>query len=551
MRVAVVQLCRLGDLVQTLPMLQGLKRDGHLVELIVRPESASLPIAPGVVDAIHVLPTALDEDEAMSRWLERVGELAELCRRLRERRFDLLINLSHDRQSGWLALYMEPKKVLGVSEGRDRKSAARDPWTQYLLGVPSNRHVGAFNLADVYGNLASTVLEQRAQWIRPSDRDVVSARRLLGHSESRKVGLVPGASDGRKRWSAASYARVATALSSDGYQVALLGAPSERSLGEEIRRRTDAPLLDLIGETSIPVLSAVLGQLDLLVTNDTGTMHLAAAVGTTTLSVSVGPSAVFDSAPFGAGHVTIVPELHCYPCDYASFCADPICHDVVEPDTVVALAHGLLEGHGSPANTSTAIRVYGTRFHPSGVLSVDPLERYPLRAEDAMRAVYRRMWTRTLGASGVSDRAMASDDERPETLAGELARQWDVSSAGEVLERLDAAAVRLEGLASQANAACAELLKTLEMGAADSVARVIDPFSQSMALTGRLEPLLRPLTQLAAMQLQLAGSRDERQVVTDLLQALSSTSNRATLVERLVVTTLSELRGLDREPRTA
>jgi len=537
MKIAVVQFCRLGDIVQTFPVLAALKRDGNSVDLILRHGFHDLPIPDEAADAIHVMPPELEDEVSSESIVRHLQTLSRFCRDLKARRFDVVVNLSHDRESGWLALYLEPGRIVGVSEGRDRNAHARDGWTQYLLSALSNREVGAFNLADVYAHLTATPLAGHNPELRPEESATKSARALLGPRRGRLVGLVPGASDERKRWPAASFAEVGARLAAEGCHVVLLGAPGERELADRVRADSGAPLTNLAGRTSIPVLIAVLRELDLIITNDTGTMHLAAGARTQTLTVTVGPAAVFESAPYAAGHVAVQPEIHCHPCHFASFCADTVCHDLVSPEAVVHLARRQLGGGAeSDAPPDPGMRVFRTRFDAVGRLCVHPLRRYPLRAEDFLRPIYRRLWERSLGSAY----PMPSEPD----VAVELEEQWDVAAGARELERIEALVPRLTRMAATCRDACVVLLDAIhsDSGAAGPM---LEQLSRSLLLEGELYPLLRPVTELTSLQLQLAGSRSEGQVLNDMLQTLSSASDRATLFARLVATTLDGLNSAE------
>src|SRR6266571_4706563 len=102
---------------------------------------------------------------------------------------------------------------------------------------------------------------------------------LLGH-EGPWLGLNPGAFFGTaKRWIPERYAAVGDLVSRrTGTRVAILGGPAERPLGEAIAAGMRAPVRVLCGETTLPDLVGVLSRLRLLVTNDSGPMHVAAAL---------------------------------------------------------------------------------------------------------------------------------------------------------------------------------------------------------------------------------------------------------------------------------
>jgi len=101
----------------------------------------------------------------------------------------------------------------------------------------------------------------------------------------------PGASVPERRWPLERFATVADALAGQGLSVVLTGGDSEADVTLSVRRAMHAPVLDLTGRTTLGTLAALLADAALLVSNDTGVMHVAEAVGTPLLAVSFDPEA--------------------------------------------------------------------------------------------------------------------------------------------------------------------------------------------------------------------------------------------------------------------
>ena len=125
------------------------------------------------------------------------------------------------------------------------------------------------------------------------------------------VGIFPGGNARSRRWDAERFAEVARALAADGLRVVVFGGPDERALTAAV---AGTWATDMGGRTTLPALAAGLAESALLFTNDSGPMHLAAAVGTRTVSLwGAGDPAV--SRPLGPGHELLRrPELPCVPC---------------------------------------------------------------------------------------------------------------------------------------------------------------------------------------------------------------------------------------------
>jgi heptosyltransferase-2 len=137
------------------------------------------------------------------------------------------------------------------------------------------------------------------------------ARALAGAGQRPIVALFPGSNAPARRWPEERFAGVARGLGERGATVVVLGARGEADLA---RRVAGDVAINLAGRTTLPVLAALLGECDILVTNDSGPMHLAAAAGTRVLVVS-GPADTRETGPCGSGHVYLQRlDLPCVPC---------------------------------------------------------------------------------------------------------------------------------------------------------------------------------------------------------------------------------------------
>ncbi|WYX22318.1 glycosyltransferase family 9 protein [Achromobacter xylosoxidans] len=128
----------------------------------------------------------------------------------------------------------------------------------------------------------------------------------------------PGARLRSRRWPLARYAEVARALRGAGWQVALTGSDAERALTRELRQRAGLALPDLCGATTLGSLAALLRASRLLVCNDTGVSHLAAAMGARSVVVACGSDARRWAPRDSRRHVVLAAPVPCRPCAYES-----------------------------------------------------------------------------------------------------------------------------------------------------------------------------------------------------------------------------------------
>ena len=130
------------------------------------------------------------------------------------------------------------------------------------------------------------------------------------------VALAPGAAfGGAKRWPATSFAATADGLAKDGIGAVLIGTSADRGAATEVLAATNTHTrsINLVGRTDLPALAGVLLQCRALLTNDSGAMHLAAALGVA-VTAMFGPTRERETHPLGTGHTVLTNPVWCRPC---------------------------------------------------------------------------------------------------------------------------------------------------------------------------------------------------------------------------------------------
>ncbi len=183
-----------------------------------------------------------------------------------------------------------------------------------------------FNLVDQFCEVAGLGPdERRYALVRPDEAaraDVAALLRDLAPEGCRGfVGFQLGASADMRRWPVERFAELGALLWTERRLCpVLLGAPGEERLGERFAAQGACPSVSLIGRTSLPGLAAALTQLGLLVTNDTGTMHLAAGLGTPVCAIFLATAQPWDTGPYASGALCLEPDLPCHPCGFRHRC---------------------------------------------------------------------------------------------------------------------------------------------------------------------------------------------------------------------------------------
>jgi hypothetical protein len=226
-----------------------------------------------------------------------------------------------------------------------------------------------------------------------------------------------GASDAMKAWRPELFGQTLAGLSRQttvGY--VFIGTEEERK-ASLIAQRTyrqaggAGPLCEAIGRTTLPQLAALLAQCRLLLTNDTGPMHLAVGVGTPVVDLSVGHVDFHETGPYGPGHWIVQPDMPCAPCGFDQVCFHHACNDRLVPDQIAVLCGHVLTGASLP-HTTTGVKIYRSRIDEDGLGNVQLCA----GQEDPLINWYGRFWRRFWYEqfTGVSSQIPALEERPPD-----------------------------------------------------------------------------------------------------------------------------------------
>jgi heptosyltransferase-2 len=305
----------IGDLLHLTPVIRVLRRiyPGARVTVLVSSKVAASLFTENPLVAETIIYDRKGEHRSWSAFLE-------LGRRIREGRFDLVLNFQRSNLKSWLLVAAAaPSRVLVYHKARRRTIHAIVNHLETLrpLGIEP---AGEEPRLDFYPSAAD----------RRFASDFFSRHGLDGVTV---VAFNPGTSHLCKCWPVDRFAFLGDRLADElGARIVILGSRDEKELADGIAAGMRHPPLDLAGCT-LGELGAVLERVPLLVTGDTGPMHIAAAVGTPVVAL-YGPISPERSGPLGGGHrIVMHGELACCPCN--SFrCRNKVFRECMEMITV-------------------------------------------------------------------------------------------------------------------------------------------------------------------------------------------------------------------------
>jgi heptosyltransferase-2 len=268
------------------------------------------------------------------RGMGSIWEDLHLSQSLRKRSFDLAVILPRSFRSAFhIYLAQIPNRIGYQDEGRSIFLTHGVRRTKEMLHI--HRVYYYQKLIEPLGKIGD--LADPQIFLREEDRKwAVQVLKDLGISDRESlIGMNPGAAYGSaKCWLPDRFGELGRRLSEKWQaRILLLGREEERPLVHEILRQLGTQGVDWTGKTDLLQLAALLERCHLLVTNDTGTMHVSAAIGTPVVAL-FGPTDPHVTGPWGKGHIVVKKEVPCSPC-YQRICPkDHRCMECITVDEV-------------------------------------------------------------------------------------------------------------------------------------------------------------------------------------------------------------------------
>jgi len=281
----------IGDAVLLVPAILALKKRFPACRVDVlaeRRNAGAFALCPQLGEVLHY---------------DRPRELVRVLRR----RYDLVIDTEQwHRLSAVVARLIRSRLKIGFGTNERRRMF------DYGIAYRQDRYeVDSF--LDLLVPLGIAPEPVEAPFLTVPETAQQEAARLLAPLDGQPfVVLFPGASIAERRWGGTRFRELAKAIVRQGKAVIVVGGPEDRAAGDVIVEGL-APALNLAGWTSLAGTAAVLSRAQLLVSGDSGVLHMAVGLGVPTVSL-FGPGIVEKWAPRGDGHVVIRRHLDCSPC---------------------------------------------------------------------------------------------------------------------------------------------------------------------------------------------------------------------------------------------
>lgn len=312
--VLVLQMQRMGDLILSFPLFLWLERifPGHPVWVIAE-DNFFRPLMSISPKAVYI------------PWSR--------AQAVRDEKFEAVINLSIRKEAASITADVDAEVKIGPVMESDGAVRINGRWQLYRAGVVQNNRHNLFHWADLNAlDIIPLSLMAKTSW--PSPRTL--------SKESRRVGIFLGASEESKRPDVKFWAELCAELINRGLRPVLFGGPLEKGMGAEVARTFGGPVLDMSGKLNLGEFAAVGQSLQILITPDTGPMHLAAWSGLKVLNISMGNVNPDETGPYQPGNYILRSNMSCAKGCWNCNRDRLYCHDVFTPSRVAFITGSLI-----------------------------------------------------------------------------------------------------------------------------------------------------------------------------------------------------------------
>ncbi len=417
MNIVIINLTRFGDLLQLQPAILGLEAKGHKICLICLRNFLGATNLIGGLSHVIALPGSeilhgLDND-----WRLALNDVENIIQNL-EQNFppQMIINTTSTLGARLLAKRIAtiPQNnmlpIWGFGLDNFGFGVSGDMWTTFLQGASAERLNCPFNLVDMFRAVCDVSkdavlwgLEEPSEQIKAQSLQLIS--KDLPNNAQGFVAFQLGASNPKRQWPVEHFAQLGARIwQEQGLCPVLLGSQSEDYLAKSYASLAQGfPFINAIGSTDILHLAGILSHCKMLVTNDTGTMHLAAGLKIPTLAIFLATAQAWDTGPYMPNCCCLEPALDCHPCAFHKPCIygdeKQACLNIISVSTVYNLIKHYLAQGNWPKLPQNEARVWRTTQEEDGFASLEGLSGHEQEERShwllLQRYFYRRILDKT------------------------------------------------------------------------------------------------------------------------------------------------------------
>jgi ADP-heptose:LPS heptosyltransferase len=417
-RVLLVNITRLGDMLQATPTIAGIKAENpgcHITVLVEKQFAEVCKIIPNIdeivgIDLNFVCRSISREKDGV---IDAYDYMTKFVDDLRSKDFDYCLNMSSSAYTALLLNLIGIKRNGGWTSDEEGYRVIETEWARLFATsvFHQNRQYNSLNLVDVFRCSADVDQHPQKLLINVERHALEHCEKLVQDARFTNTGplvaIQAGASQGKRQWNPGHFVRLIKILTEQhNARVVLTGAEKERNIIDPIVAGCASPnVVSVAGKTTVPQLAAMLSISKVLVTGDTGPMHISVAVGTPVISMFLASAYGFETGPYSAGNIVLQPVIGCGPCNPNKPCSKPDCHDTISPELVAYLAVARTQGEVRSVPATVAdprnVVVYNSVFDEYGFMDLVAINGTPVDPHTPYRVAYRKLWLDDLGGFDV------------------------------------------------------------------------------------------------------------------------------------------------------
>ncbi len=335
--------------------------------------------------------------------------VSEQLKELRERKFDLIINRQSSSEGASIAGYIGAGEIRGYFLREDGSGWVLDPWSRLLFSACRNRSVNPFNFVDYSINIAGESSIKRGLCLEVETGASDSVVRRIDGGNGRIIAVQVGVNAERRQWGAERFGQAVNMILNKEKDIsfAFIGTEMEAPLIDKaistISTTNRVRAYNLSGALPLALLPDFLQRCSLLLTNDTGPMHFAAAVGCPIIAVYAGESFLAETGPYSPNNWVISANIDCLPCLTSSQCLrNSECKERVRPDFVAQLVIDKIKSISPDPSFYSGVKIYHSGpFILRDAIRYTPMFPAELNLDDFMRYVYYASFKKFIYSSEV------------------------------------------------------------------------------------------------------------------------------------------------------
>lgn len=320
-KILIVKPSSLGDIVHSLPFLNTVKDAFPSAEIhwLVAEGLEGLLEGHPMINKIWVIKK--DQWKDLKKISETVNEIKDLFKSLKSERYDMVIDLQGLLRSGLLTYATKSPFRIGFKEAREGSVLF------YTHRIEGGREIHA---VDRYLKIASAIGCDVGEIAFPMPLIKGSERvKTLKEGIGRYAVIVPGARWETKRWSPERFGILVSMLDTKTF---IIGGAKDREAAEVIEDKSRGKAISIAGKTDMKDLISIIRGARYVVTNDSGPMHIAAALNIPVIAI-FGPTNPVRTGPYGKNNIVIKSDVECAPC-YEKRCKSTKCMDSISVEMV-------------------------------------------------------------------------------------------------------------------------------------------------------------------------------------------------------------------------